>query len=41
MTVDSNNVVSINGMSKVSSNLGKFEKDKLFWNFVGTDKIDY
>ena len=41
MTVDSNNVVSINGMSKVSSNLGKFEKDKLHWNFVGTDKIDY
>ena len=41
MTVDSNNVVSINGMSKVSSNLGKFEKDKLHWNFLGTDKIDY
>ena len=41
MTVDSNNVVSINGMSKVSSNLGKFEKDKFHWNFVGTDKIDY
>ena len=28
-------------MSKVSSNLGKLEKDKLHWNFVGTDKIDY
>ena len=41
MTVDSNNVVSINGISKVSSNLVKFEKDKLHWIFVGTDKIDY
>ena len=29
MIADPNNVVSINGMSKISSSLGNFEKDKL------------
>ena len=41
MTVDPNNVVSVNRMSNVSSNVGNFEKEKLSWKFVGTGEMDY